>query len=214
MQWSVRPFVRLVIFYILGILAGNKLFHFDIGYVPAIVLFAFLLTGALLITKFFTSYKWRWISGFVFYLLSFFAGTYNIYFTNKAFYQQVDGKANATYVGEIVSDIVFTNKAVRFEINLQSKDSIGKSSKEKVIAYFQADDRCMNLVYGDKIILDAKPQLIKNKGNPGEFDYKSYLIHQGISRSIYLKPDNWKFLKHDPSIIIIDYARSLRRELL
>ncbi|PLX05030.1 MAG: hypothetical protein C0595_01080 [Marinilabiliales bacterium] len=214
MQWSVRPFVRLVIFYMLGIIAGNKLSLIEIGFVPAIVVFILLLTIAILFAKYFSSYKKRWLAGVVFYTLSLFAGCFNIYFTNKPLHQETDSQNSKTYIGEIVSDIVITAKSVRFEIIVESSDSLNNLSREKVIAYFETGEKTNDLVYGDKIILEAKPALIKNKGNPAEFDYKSYLIHEGIAKSVYLKNEDWKFLKHDPSNLLIDYARSLRRELL
>lgn len=214
MLWSVRPFVRFVIFYMLGIIAGNKLSLVDIGYVPAIVIFILLLAMAILFAKFFSSYKRRWLAGIVFYALSLYAGCFNIYFTNKPLHQETDNQKSKIYIGEIISDIVFTAKSVRFEIIVESADSSNNLSRKKVIAYFEPGEKSNDLIYGDKIILETKPTLIKNKGNPAEFDYKSYLIHEGIAKSVYLKNEDWKFLKHDPSNLLIDYARSLRRELL
>ncbi|PLX10887.1 MAG: hypothetical protein C0598_09385 [Marinilabiliales bacterium] len=214
MQWSVRPFARLIIFYILGILAANKLLFIEIRFVPTIAFFVLLLAASLLIIIFFNSYKNRWIAGMVFYGLSFFAGFYNLYFTNKPLYQQIENSENKTYIGEIISDISFTDKSLRFELIIHELNSDTPVEAEKVIAYFKPNQKSMELVYGDKIILNAIPQLINNKGNPGEFDYKSYLIHKGISKSIYLKPNDWKYLKHDPSNLLIAYARSIRRNLL
>jgi len=198
----------------LGIIAGNKLSLFEIGFVPAIAVFVLLLSISILFAKFFTSFKKRWYTGIIFYSLSLYAGFFNIYFTNKALLRETDNQINKTFIGEIISDIIYTEKAIRFEMIISSHDSLNKTKTEKVLAYFEPDDRSMELVYGDKIILNSKPQLVKNKGNPGEFDYKSYLIHQGIAKSVYLKDKDWKYLKHQASNVIVDYARSIRRELL
>ena len=116
MQWSVRPFARLIIFYILGILAANKLLFIEIRFVPTIAFFVLLLAASLLIIIFFNSYKNRWIAGMVFYGLSFFAGFYNLYFTNKPLYKQIENSENKTYIGEIISGISFTDKSLRFEL--------------------------------------------------------------------------------------------------
>ncbi|MBW8333094.1 MAG: competence protein ComEC family protein [Prolixibacteraceae bacterium] len=60
---------------------------------------------------------------------------------------------------------------------------------EKVIAYFSKESFDTTLVTGDQIVLLARPQEIKNMGNPFEFDYRKMMSNKGIYYSLYLTPE-------------------------
>lgn len=63
---------------------------------------------------------------------------------------------------------------------------------EKVIAYFSKESFDTTLVTGDQIVLLARPQEIKNMGNPFEFDYRSMMRNKGICYSLYLQPGTYR----------------------
>ncbi|MDE1192516.1 MAG: ComEC/Rec2 family competence protein [Arachidicoccus sp.] len=46
--------------------------------------------------------------------------------------------------------------------------------------YFRVNNFKSNISIGSQIIFNRKPQLIKNAGNPGEFDYATYCHRKGI----------------------------------
>lgn len=215
MQWSVRPFVRIILFYIPGILLGNNLDEFDIGIFYVLLLFSLLIIGGFAIAKWFTSYKSRWFPGVFFYTLVFLFGIFNSYNTAKELSQiTVDDKAEY-YVGEIINDPIQTNKSVRLELEIvrngQNKDSI---SKFKILAYLEKTEESINLVYGDKIVFETKLNKSKNPGNPGEFNYAGFLAFKGIVYTTYLNKKQWSFLTNDPSNKLIAYAKGLRQVLL
>jgi competence protein ComEC len=214
MQWSVRPFVRILFFYVSGIIVGNNLNYLDISIEPALLVFVLLLIVCAVISRFSKSYKTRWFIGIAFYSMISLAAAINIYFTNKAIYKPSINNKDKVFVAEVLSDIRETSKTFRHELFLEYKDSLNNIQKEKVIAYFEKSPDAASLVYGDKISIIAKPVVFSNKGNPSEFDYKTYLIHHGIAKSLYLKKTQWVFLGHNPSNRLISYARSLRRNLL
>ncbi|MDP2113092.1 MAG: DUF4131 domain-containing protein, partial [Bacteroidota bacterium] len=62
---------------------------------------------------------------------------------------------------------------------------------EKVIAYFSKESFDTTLITGDQIILLARPQEIKNMGNPFEFDYRTMMHNKGIYYSLYLQPGTY-----------------------
>jgi competence protein ComEC len=62
---------------------------------------------------------------------------------------------------------------------------------EKVIAYFSKESFDTTLITGDQIILLARPQEIKNMGNPFEFDYRTMMHNKGIYYSMYLQPGTY-----------------------
>ncbi|MDP2339063.1 MAG: ComEC/Rec2 family competence protein [Bacteroidota bacterium] len=57
---------------------------------------------------------------------------------------------------------------------------------EKVIAYFSKDHFNSTITTGDQLALLAKPQEIRNAGNPYEFDYQSFMRSKEIGYSMYL----------------------------
>lgn len=60
------------------------------------------------------------------------------------------------------------------------------SSPEKIIAYFSKVGFDSTITTGDQLIILAKPQKIKNAGNPFEFDYQSLMHQRNIWFSAYL----------------------------
>jgi competence protein ComEC len=65
------------------------------------------------------------------------------------------------------------------------------SQPEKVIAYFSKENFDSTLAVGDQLILLTKPQLIKNMGNPYEFDYRTMMHNKNMYFSVYLSPGTY-----------------------
>lgn len=57
---------------------------------------------------------------------------------------------------------------------------------EKVIAYLSKENFDSSITTGDQLVLLAKPQEIRNSGNPFEIDYQSIMHQRGIWLSLYL----------------------------
>lgn len=71
----------------------------------------------------------------------------------------------------------------------------GKSvveTDEKVMAYFGKNENAQKLEPGETILFRKIPQLIKNRGNPFEFDYQGYLAGRKIYRQVYLPDESWE----------------------
>ncbi len=83
-------------------------------------------------------------------------------------------------------------------------DKTFSKTKEKVLVYFAKEKNAQQLVPGEKIVFDETPQIIKNNGNPFEFDYKKYMERRKIFRQIYLNPENWRktTLQNTKSILV------------
>jgi competence protein ComEC len=60
------------------------------------------------------------------------------------------------------------------------------SSEGKIILYFKKDSVAPSLHYGTQILFNKSLQEIKNAGNPGSFDYKTYCLFQHITHQVYL----------------------------
>lgn len=86
------------------------------------------------------------------------------------------------------------------------------SRKEKVVAYFSKLSFNSSIKTGDQLIILAKPQLIKNAGNPYEFDYREMMADRGITHSVYL--NSGTYLKTGKQIRTIGNLAELTRDKL
>ncbi|MEO5647605.1 MAG: ComEC/Rec2 family competence protein, partial [Chitinophagaceae bacterium] len=73
-------------------------------------------------------------------------------------------------------------------VSICISDSSLSSTSGNVIIYFEKDSS-IELNYGDRFIFKKPFQEIKNSGNPGAFDYKTYAAFKGIYHQVYLKKD-------------------------
>ena len=215
MQWSVRPFIRIIIFFIPGILLGSNIYDFGIEISSTLLWFSLLPLIGFAVARWFTSYKFRWIAGLFFYLSFFLFGVLLSYQNNKRIATLDVAENSKTFVGEIVNDPIQTKNAIRLEFVVSSKNSDTEtSSKFKVLAYLEKSEVSLNLIYGDKIIFEPNLKKNKNPGNPGEFDYATYLNRKGVAYTTYLNNKQWRFLKYAPSNKLMAFAKKLRHNLL
>ncbi len=214
MLWSVRPFVRITLFYILGILLSSKMSVLAIDASFILLLFSLLLVAAFIIAKLFRSYKRRWFTALFFYLSVFLFGIFNSYnYVNDNSGLSIP-EGSVTFIGEIVNDPVQTKNAIRLEILTYTESAAEALANFKVLVYLEKSEAGLNLVYGDKIIFESNLKKNNNAGNPAEFDYASYLNRKGIVYATYLNREQWSFLKYSPSNKLVAFAKKLRRNLL
>jgi competence protein ComEC len=66
-----------------------------------------------------------------------------------------------------------------------------RQAEGKMILYFKKDSVPIHLQYGDQISFQKPLQEIKNAGNPGSFDYKTYCLYQGITHQVFLSKEDY-----------------------
>ena len=87
------------------------------------------------------------------------------------------------------------------------------TAPEKVVAYFSKVGFDSTITTGDQLIILAKPQSIKNAGNPFEFDYQSLMHQRNIWFSAYLAEGT--YLKTGHQVIhISNLAEKVRDRLV
>ena len=214
MQWSTRPFLRIVIFYALGIIPGYEMKNMEIDYVSATVVFVLLTTIAFLAVKFLNKHKYDSLKAILLFSCIFLFGFLNTNFRCKNNQQDKTIVYSGSIIAEVVSDVSQTNNVFKAELYLNGSDSSKNNISSKALAYFAKSPQAESLKYGDIIVLNSTIQLIKNKGNPGEFDYAGFLFRKSISHRIYLKENNWTYIEYKPSNKIIAKARALRHYVL
>ena len=211
MNWSVRPFVRLVMFYIPGILLGRNISGYQFDTIPFLFFLLIFLLISFGVVKWFISYKYKWLIGLALYSNVFLLGVFNSYNCCNNGSAIAESASSRVLTAEIVSDPVETNKSVKAVVEALD-ESIGK--KFKILTYFEKTTQSQNLVYGDRIALETKPEKYKNAGNPSEFDYAFYLANRNIFYTTFVKQQQWNYLGYSPSNKIFAFAKSLRNKLL
>jgi len=87
------------------------------------------------------------------------------------------------------------------------------TAPEKVVAYFSKVRFDSTITTGDQLIILAKPQKIKNAGNPFEFDYQSLMHQRNIWFSTYLADGTYLKTSHQV-IHISNLAEKVRDRLV
>jgi competence protein ComEC len=92
------------------------------------------------------------------------------------------------YMAEICQKPSEKAKTYQAVLRIQNKTLI---KPEKVVAYFSKENYDSTLTTGDQIIILAKPQPIRNMGNPFEFDYRLMMQSRDIWYSVYLTKETY-----------------------
>ncbi|MDB4583616.1 ComEC family competence protein [Draconibacterium sp.] len=202
------PFLRPTIALAVGIYFGYKL---NIS-IPILLFFSlFFLATLILIHRFYKYYLESWFGialQFLFILLGIL--TFEIYNLKPVFQKQ--GIYVAT-VMEKPQEKQNSYKSILKISAIKTMDSVIITNL-KTLVYFEKNDRAKNLEPGEKVALKNTPQIVKNYGNPFEFNYKNYLAHKKIYHQVYLSSDSWEIIElpKDPSIKI--FAEQIREKLI
>jgi len=180
------PTLRITIAFAMGILLADRL-QFSSFLIFAISLIS---AGTLLLINRNYSYRNEPVFGWLVFLLYIFLGAmlFQQYNTPPKFFD--NGRFAATVL-EKPEEKKNSFKSILKITAVYSNDSIFVAD-ETVLAYFEKDDAAKNLKPGQTLLFQKVPEMIRNNGNPYEFDYKGYLARKKIFRSIYLAKADWK----------------------
>lgn len=168
--------------------------------IPVLVLpivMAVLLAMAAVATFFVKRYRLRWLFGGIMACYLLFAGyaltrahqssIYDDYFRN--FEDEAD-----YYVARVFDYPTERENSIKVILELQSQYSDSACSRQisgKVMAYFQKTDASSELAYGDLVVIPAPVDEVAAPANPGEFDYRNYLIRKGVTGQSFLRDEDW-----------------------
>ena len=183
-----NPLLRLLISLIAGIIISD---YFNVqqvvllGFV-VIMLISFFVFSSLKVIK--DSYSQRWITGVVIMLIWL---VFGILSNNKEKYSEsifTNDSIPAKYYGYVSNEPVRYSNGYKFVLNTKAveRDTSIIRSDEKILVYCKDSSLVFYVAYGDEIIIAAQCKPVVNKGNPGEFDYKSYLKTKGILRMCFI----------------------------
>ena len=194
--WSRLPFVRVVLFLILGILFGMHIPGLDTPVIISLVVsIAFL--DLLVLKRKIWLLKINFLYGILLSLIFLFLGyiivkisndtsrkNHLIYFDNGNY-----------YTGNVISETLIKGDYLQLKLAvLTIKDSTWKKASGKVLVYLKLPLADLP-VYGDKLLIKGFPQQVSPPLNPEEFDYRQYLANNNIHHQHFIAGESWRILE-------------------
>ncbi len=103
------------------------------------------------------------------------------------------------------------SKSWKVEVEVTAiKSSQWQPIKGKVLLYVSKKGGDITWRYGDQIIIQGNPQLLKPSANPGEFDFKRFLSFKNIYHQQYVLPNQVKWISRAERNGFIYYSHRAR----
>jgi competence protein ComEC len=209
--WTPYTFVRIVFFFIAGILFGI----YQAGLIPERVAFYLFMGFMLLYFLLVFSGQKKINTGFVGLIAVVLAGYLNtIYKTDS-----LNGNhflhfpsAIEQYKVVITDHAEAKTKSWKTEARVQAvfDGNIWHRQTGKVLLYFSKQDFEKPFRYGDELVVKGSPQELQPPANPGEFDYKKFLTYRKIYHQHFLRKESVHYLANNPPWKIINYSIQAR----
>ncbi len=221
-SWFKYPFIRLLLPFAIGIYVSFAYFDVVFGKKSVLFLlmiFLILLLSLILVSIFVKNYRFRWIFSIILYLylilLGFSLVEVGKYHLNVNDISKIENIPKY-YLARLCECPSHKEKSVKVVLEVyafENNDSV-KSIDSKVVAYFEKNDKSLELKYGDCIMFMTNPKEVEKPPNPEQFDYKNYLYKRGVTHQVYLKSDMWRSLGYNESNPIYRFSYWLRDFLL
>lgn len=205
-KWLEKyPFLRFDIPYILGIIICNAGLLCAEWTHPIVMMigcvFSFLL---LVVTERFNSYTHRYLWGMSLMIFLFCLGFLRMDLCRRNVVTEWS-KEQTVYRGWVsgIPEEKMKSWMIPLEVN-----------NRQILLYLPKDSCAANLKCGDEIYFYTRIYKPLNRGDVKEFDYASYLLHQGISGTAYASADNWKKAKGKRALTWKQSALNIRESLI
>jgi competence protein ComEC len=209
--WTPYPFVRIALFFSLGILSGIYLPD-TLPIVAAKILFGALGLLYLVASYMRSNEKMKFINPGVFGLaIVFLAGYIQVYHSTD--YRNQNHFIHHTdtiqhYKAVIIRQAQEKKNSWKIEAEVLAIQSNGlwKERTGKVLLYFSKRTFDTPYQYGDVLLIKGSPQALAEPANPGEFDYKRFLTFRKIYHQHFLRAGDALRIDHQPPNPIMDYS--------
>jgi len=199
--------IKILIFYIIGIIAGHCT---GLGIISGISLTALFLLLLAYITKsrrIKTDHSINFLNGLTF------AGLWISVGISMTAYHHVDSPSllelnDGIKYGVIISATEEKPKSYKATIELNN------NSHDKLIAYFAKDSLANIPQYGDLIGFVSEIRYISNQGNPLEFNYAKHCQMQGIYCQAYIKNNEYQIIVPEYRNGIKQWGARIRQKLI
>ncbi len=215
LRWIPYAVVRMVVFFIAGILLGIYLPDF-LPEKSLVILFLILLVCYVIRFVLQQVYKRPFFNpGFLGLLIIFLAGY--LHLINSTDARRKDNLINLQtpvefYEAAIISNAQSKERSWKAEATVRcvkTKDGWEKY-RGNIVLYFPKTDFKKPYQYGDILLVKGNPQIVPAPGNPGEFDYKRFLAFRKVYYQQFVRQNDVKYIASNPSSVIIYYAIKAR----
>ncbi|AFL83044.1 ComEC/Rec2-related protein [Belliella baltica DSM 15883] len=217
MKFSEFPFLRYVLFFLLGVLLYTKLNLFPLEVLLLILGISYCLYCFLVIrNRIFKIYQFKFFIPFLAYMQLVVLGL--VFNYQRDLQNQQDHLIHHQRHGEMYLAAALANdepkpNSIANRVKLLAlKDSVGNIYKNKgeVLIYHKLDE---SILPGDLLIIGGNPERIPVSQNPKEFDYASFMERQQVTHSQFV---NTKVLKVGKIAIqpIEDFFLGLRASIM
>jgi competence protein ComEC len=218
-NWQRYPFLRLLIPFVVGIVAGiyfNISFNKGLWILTLSIPFLFVFHYFQLRTL---PFRMRLIQGVVVCLLSIglglgITGLHN-HRTETLHFENQTG-LTGIYSVRIEDVPSYKTNSIRFCVRIQSGIIRHQALKcdGKVMAYFQLDSNARKLRYGDQLIAQLQIRPVEASMNPNSFDYKKYLSNQGIYHRTYVPSSKWVLIQRARGVNLYRIGTSIQEKFI
>ncbi|AWV99926.1 ComEC/Rec2 family competence protein [Arcticibacterium luteifluviistationis] len=205
MELKAYPYIRLVLFLIIGI------YTYEYNFLSESILLITVSIGAgLCLLGFFLSKRNTFQSIGIYILLTslgYFAALFNKTHQTNTSLTDLQG-----YMVRVNAAVETKPKSFKIiaEVLKVKEDSTWKQSKGEVLLYFtkEADKP----KYGDIYLINKGPREIEGPKNPFEFDYKTFQNRRGIQSHHFLRKDDFVKLGHRAKYPILAWSIGLNEK--
>lgn len=208
--WTPYTFVRIVFFFIAGIILG--IYQPDL--IPERV--SWILFGSCVVIFFGLAFsRTRLNPGFIGLTAVFFAGYSNTLIHTDS--RNTDHFLYETNIRQYVAVVAGfeeeKEKSWKVEARVQHifDGEVWRPVSGKVLWYFSKADFPAPFAYGDQLLIQGSPRELNPPSNPGEFDYKRFLTFKKIYHQQFLRKESVHWITNDPPYEIMAYALKARR---
>ena len=127
--------------------------------------------------------------------------------SNHLIYSSLEIEA---YQAVVTEEPQIKTKSVKAVVQIQRVFASGETEalSGRVNLYLNKET-ATDLRYGDLLLIKGKPQRMTGPLNPGEFDYRNYLVYNNIFHQHFAQ-DDFEILGNQPPSAIMNYALTLR----
>ncbi|MFC2089249.1 ComEC/Rec2 family competence protein [Bacteroidota bacterium] len=178
------PVIRVLLPFLMGLIACEAAFD-NLAILPVLCLF---LSGLilLLLMLMFHSRKKKVLFGVASISCMLLIGVIFAALSMKSFSGQFDGKI-VEVQGTVIDPLLVRQKSRSVKLRCKffiTDDSI-QSVKQNMIVYFPLNDTLPVMIPGEEWYFHGTLQAIRNNGNPGEFDYRSYMHRRNYAYTMH-----------------------------
>ncbi|MFA5419062.1 MAG: ComEC/Rec2 family competence protein [Bacteroidales bacterium] len=200
MFWSRRPAIRILIWYIPGILAWKYLgqpggwpTHLNVLFsVMALLFYLMTVLGPL-------RHAYRWMTGVALGLLFLSLGWLLTSFHSTRNEAALEAE-NKVFLARLISDPSIGKNVISAELEIwDSLNDLKNNTKPiHIQGYFEKCKQSEAFRYGQLLLVNGSLIPVAGPSNPEEFDYRNFLSMKNIHYTMYLKSENWDSLGIDP----------------